>query len=113
MPRPYISPPSSWQPTLTQQYITIYLDSTLSGGPGTIREVFEDLAGLRAGSEVRAGNGDRQHLRLRGREGQGDRPPLPLSREGLLSVFSGFARRTCAVLERCQPRLQSDLYLGV
>src|SRR5919112_6550360 len=31
MPRPYISPPSSRRPTLTQQYITIYLDSTLSG----------------------------------------------------------------------------------
>src|ERR687893_679192 len=31
MPRPYISPPSSRRQVLTQQYITIYLDSTLSG----------------------------------------------------------------------------------
>src|SRR5918995_6181315 len=42
MPRPYISPPSSRQPAVALQYITIYLDRTLYGETGMLGLIEDD-----------------------------------------------------------------------
>src|SRR5215210_3611807 len=66
MPRPYISPPSSRRSALTQQYITIYLDSTLRCGTGPRRGGFRGLPGVCPGAVAAAEAGDGQPLDAQG-----------------------------------------------